>query len=65
MYFVEKACLTGAKNAFQLLNYALVDSNLKDTSRTSTCNDHKPGRFHNIPCLCHEHGPPKARLIVN
>lgn len=65
MYFLEKACLAGTKNAFELLNYGLVDSDLKNTSKNTTCNDHKPERFHSIPHLCHEHSPPKARLIVN
>jgi len=65
MYFLKTTCLAGSKNAFELLNYGLVDSNLKDTSKTTTCHDHKPGKFHNILCLCHEHSPPKARLIVS
>ena len=65
MYFLKKTCLAGTENALEFLNYALVDSNLKDTSKTTTCNDHKPERFHNIPCLCNEHSPPKARFIVN
>jgi hypothetical protein len=65
MYLLEKNCLAGTRNAFELLTYGLVDSNLKDTSEITTCNDHKPERFHSIPCLRHEHSPPKARLIVN
>ena len=65
MYFLKTTYLAGTKNAFELLNYGLVDSSLKDTSKNTTCNDHKPERFHSIPHLCHEHSPPKARLRAN